>query len=820
MKKINIYLFVCFSWWIQLGANAQSQGSRLALSSKNLKVEWQLEKDGWHISTLTTGGHVLKNPRGYYTVIYLNRRPAANLVELDLEGKDFSFYPSKASRLPDGSILFEQDLRIAKVEAVWKIDPQYPSDIHVDLKVTTKEKGSFSVASPTIAVLKEDELSWGMVPGNWYGREVEKDLNLATKYSMGIPAIPFLARERNTMTLSPMLTTKDRTTIAVIPDPGTATDPWEKDSSTRDQNRIGLSTMNRHSELTPVIYAPVLGQYGSYVEKNTVLKLGFSYSIQPKDWFDVFRHAVVDIYRFPGILDIQEEKRSLSERVRLMQVYLRDKKKSNWNTWHSKGYEIGANGTKNADIGAMWMIAEAGNDSVLKSRLPYVRNYKLAQQETGKGFFEGSAMGEYADEDGVESERGNWVEPLFTTYYTLMDIGNILLYNPGDRELKDRARLAADRLIKWQHADGGFDVAYDRMSHQLSFPDLKDLRPTWYGLLIAYKVLGDERYLKAAEKGARWLIKNGVDKGYYLGVCGDARNIWDFATAQCSRAFLDLFETTKNDVYKNAAIEAAKIYATSIFTQPVATRTEKTVGGVKRQDWEISQVGLSVEHIKGTASGGPILLSSFTGLFVKMFELTSDSIFIYMARAAARGRDAFVDADNGQAIYYYNGMETVSKSAKIFPHHAFWQIGWITDYLVSEAGLRSGGKIRFPGGFMTPKVGPHVSYGFAPGTIYSGKASLVMPAGLLKSDNPYFEHFTAISPDRQYLYVMVLNQGVTEKTGNLQLNLAAIHATQLTSETLLAGKKPLAVDRKRQQIRLNIPAWGLSVIKIKINEHE
>ncbi len=35
------------------------------------------------------------------------------------------------------------------------------------------------------------------------------------------------------------------------------------------------------------------------------------------------------------------------------------------------------------------------------------------------------------------------------------------------------------------------------------------------------------------------------------------------------------------------------------------------------------------------------------------------------------------------------------------------------------------GNITFPQGFITPKVGPHTTYGFAPGTIYG------QPAGLL-----------------------------------------------------------------------------------------
>src|ERR1700744_2835556 len=335
------------------------------------------------------------------------------------------------------------------------------------------------------------------------------------------------------MTLCPLPTKKNQVPVAVLPDPGTAAEPPGNEHTTRAVNKSAFSLINRHDQLSPTAYSPVLGREGSHLQPGAAAEFHFRYAIRAADWWPVFRHAVADIYRLPGMLTIQRPRASLSDRVHRMQTYLDDDQRSHWHTWLSNGWEIGANGTKNADVGAMLLLANAGKDAAIGKHLPFVRNYKLASQNMDTGFFLGAAMGEYAGEDGVAAERGNYIEPLFTTYYTLMDMGNILLYHPDDTLLKRRVTLAADRLIAWQHADGGFDVGYDRLSRRLSFPDLQDLRPTWYGLLIAYRLLGDARYLAAAQRGADWLIRNGVDKGYYLGVCGDSRNIWDFATAQC-----------------------------------------------------------------------------------------------------------------------------------------------------------------------------------------------------------------------------------------------------------------------------------------------
>jgi len=181
------------------------------------------------------------------------------------------------------------------------------------------------------------------------------------------------------------------------------------------------------------------------------------------------------------------------------------------------------------------------------------------------------------------------------------------------------------------------------------------------------------------------------------------------------------------------------------------------VKGRPREDWEISQSGLSFEHggIIGSANGaGPIMLCSHAGLFIRIFQMTGDSLFATMARAAAIGRDAFVDSATSVASYYWNAM---NKGAGPYPHHAWWQMGWITDYLMAEAQLRSGGKIVFPRGFVTPKVGPHQSYGFAPGVIDAQSARLVERTGLVIQDNPDMEVITAVGTDRRRLFVVLMN---------------------------------------------------------------
>ncbi len=192
--------------------------------------------------------------------------------------------------------------------------------------------------------------------------------------------------------------------------------------------------------------------------------------------------------------------------------------------------------------------------------MPYVRNFKLTQQDTGAGFFHGAAAGQYylTKSKQFTEEWGPYVEPIATTYYMLMDIGNVLLFNPQDAALEKELQSAADKLLAWMNTNGQWAVAYDHETQKPLFTDIDDLRPTFYGLVIAYKLLGNSKYLAAARKGADWYITNAVNKGHFTGVCGDTRFAPDFATGQSVQALLDLYEITKDKKYRQAAIQTGE----------------------------------------------------------------------------------------------------------------------------------------------------------------------------------------------------------------------------------------------------------------------
>ncbi|AWI09467.1 glycerophosphoryl diester phosphodiesterase [Ereboglobus luteus] len=692
-----------------------------SLSDTTARLEWTRAPDGWRLTTAsaltpasaTTSATAipLGTTSGQYTILYSATEPPADPVPprfkatgdvfpepnykyimptrkksflpaaFNLAGEQHAFYPSDLATAPDGSRTFTHSTDVADITARWSLDPSFPGDIRVTLTLTARKAGWFSMTTPTLATVDPRDLEWAVVPGYYKGSELNSDLVLSMCYGHGLPDRPVIVGEGSASTLASIITNKAGVTLAVIAEPGLV-DPSSDKRIARERWRLGLSHMTRDSKLSPTLYRPLLGGEGSRLEAGETLALSFRYSLRRGDWFAAVKHATENIYALRDFLALKQPVRSLSQRLHSLHKYVTDDTTSLWHTEQFENKTIGAqayNGgvvganrdksnpadydaMKNSDYGAMWMLARiTGDPRLVKDRLPHARNFKLVQQQSAPGFFQGAALGQYylAKSSRFTEEWGDYVEPVALTYYTMLDIGNILLFEPGDAELRERLRLGAERLLAWQRSDGSWVVAYDHATQKQLFTELPDYRPTFYGLLVAHKILGDKKYLDAARRGADWLVENAVKPARFVGVCGDARFAADFATVQIAQGLLDLHELTGETRYRDAAIETARQYVTEIFTHPRATTEAKVANKVPVADWQINQTGLAFEHgstIGSANGGGPILLASYAGLYVRMAQITGEPLFKDLARASALGRDAFLDPKTQVASYYWSNF--------------------------------------------------------------------------------------------------------------------------------------------------------------------
>ena len=820
MKKITTLSIICGLLCIYTHvAGASPKLNEISLENGQLSLKWQKDANGWKLTEygVIDNGRLLKfgRPTGQYCILYSEVKPDGKAVPLEEGGetimfpeKSFEyvywkfqrglsavatnrageaayFFPENMNTDDSGSLRFTHKSPFGEYSASWSLVKEHPSDILVKIEFTAAKDGYYSLATPSIAPLDKSDLQWSVVPGYFQGNCLQPNFSLSYAYAQGLPYYPVLCRESTLTTMASIMSNRHGVTMAVIPTPGQDRDPFHENVNTHDSIwNIALSHMGRDHSLSPTAYHPVLGENGSYLKKGEQTDFSFVISLSHNDWYEVYKHAVNDIYKFRDLLKLKHSTLSLTDRIFMMLDYVADIKSAMWNfevlegdTIAAQSYLSGVSGAdndamKNSDIGSLYMAANLGVNKFLKDTiLPYVANFKRHQQATD-GFTKGAVKGQYylAKKKEFTEEWGDHVEPVGLTYYTLCDLGNILLFDSDNKEIMSLFVNGAERLLKWQKKDGSWEMAYDIRSHRPLYSDLKDFRPTFYGMIVAYRLTGEQKYLKSAIKGADWIIKQGVNKGYFTGVCGDARFVNDFSTIQCSAALMDLFEITKKEKYKEAAIAAARMYITSIYTHPIPNSEVKICNNKEWKEWQLSQVGLGFEHggIMGSAvDHGPILLSSHCSYFLKLYQITNDEFFLDMARAGALGREAFVNPNNGIASYYWKNFDN---GPGRFPHHAWWQIGWIYDYLVAEAEIRSNGRVHFPRGFMAPKVGSHKAVGHSSGIINGKRVNLSINRNLVYVDNPDFDYITAYSEELDSLYVCLMNNSGTTAVATVDIN--------------------------------------------------
>lgn len=782
---------------------APRAAAAVELSNDSISLRWTRGDRGWNLSAVEAFGLKASAAGGENILLYSADRPseeplapaefggregfpekeyryvlpswreAISPVALNRAGEPLRWLPSRITRQGTDSLTLTYESPEFTATQGWGLRG---SDVAVTLTVTARRDGWYSAATPPVMTLRPDSLGFALIPGVLHGSSIARDFSLAYAYGWEIPSLPVLFRERSASTLTSIMTSRGGLTLAVTALPGTAAEPWGDIARNTGAWRLGLSAMTRDGLLSPTLYHPVLGREGSYLKTGESLTFRFLLSFGHEGWWPVFGHVAEDVYRLGATLPMRRNRRSLTDRLYAIHRYVVNDSTSKWHTELFEGDTIGAqdylggvymakkDAMKNADYGAMWMLGAMTSDTLLTSRrLPYALNFKLRQHNPGPGFLEGASRGQYylRDSRRFVEEWGPYTEPIATTYYLLSDLGNIALFEPDNLRVRELVRSAADWLLRVQKPDGSWAVAYSDADSSEAFTDLRDYRPTFYGLLVAYRVTGDSRYLDGARRGADWLVENAVEPQHWLGVCGDTRFAPDFAAIQAAQALLELHEATADSRYLDAALSAARFYATSVYTNPVPSDRPVTVKGRPLSQWQITTAGLSYEHggiIGSTNLHGPILLASHAGMFVRLYALTGERIFLDMARSAAIGRDAFVDDATGVASYYWDAM---NRGAGPYPHHAWWQMGWITDYLLAEAELRSGGRISFPARFITPKVGPHRSYAFRPGRVYGREASLAMIPGAVSVDDPEVE--TILARGDSELFVILLNDVALQK---------------------------------------------------------
>jgi hypothetical protein len=239
--------------------------------------------------------------------------------------------------------------------------------------------------------------------------------------------------------------------------------------------------------------------------------------------------------------------------------------------------------------------------------------------------------------------------------------------------------------------------------------------------------------------------------------------------------------------------------------------------------WQVSNVGLGFEqpttYTYQTNGGRMIMQAPWSSGFLRLANYTGDRQFETYARNATLGRW------NNYPGYYYTTFTDLMQSPRypyegpdvsfVYYHHIIVHLSWVLDYLVSEAGLRSGGAIKFP---SLRQFGyayfDNLVYGHAPGEVLGEKG--VWPwlrRGLVTLDNPQVNYLTA--HNGKSFYLILMNENSVKESVKIQFNPANItgdKAEFTKARNMTTGNSEVALADNSTTVELAPRGWTVLAV--------
>lgn len=380
--------------------------------------------------------------------------------------------------------------------------------------------------------------------------------------------------------------------------------------------------------------------------------------------------------------------------------------------------------------------------------------------------------------------------------------------------------------------------------------DVVEKGQSWKNSLAMYKAGGDKRYLERAIAGADDYLARRVDRQQTDFVDPDAGGLF-FWTGYAPKwiDLIELYEQTGYERFLKAAQAGARLYAMYIWMCPAIPEKDIVVNKDGKAPlywylkskghnqmylteetapaWRLSEIGLTPES-SGTCSGHrAIFMANYAPWMLRLGYYANDSFLSDIARAAVIGRyrnfpgyhintartTAYEKAD-------YPLREHKDLSVNSFHYNHIWpMMSMLFDYLVTDTFVRSEGQIDFPSQFIE-------GYAYLQNKFYGHKAGkwygledvhLWMPKGLIDCDNVELNYISARVGGK--LLVAFTNQSNKKVDADVSLNKELVGS--------LVGKKKVARVRQQNSVarslvvdngRFNVSVQAKGITTVEIND--
>jgi len=594
-------------------------------------------------------------------------------------------------------------------------------------------------------------------------------------------------------------------------------------------SRFGLLLRNAGGKAQPMVFSPLLGGGESYLEPRQHHSFKTRYIINEGDWYSGVQYLLNNIFHYHN--ERKNASVTLNQTIDNIISLAMDDIYGGWNdTLKGFTYDQDAVGTVKV-VSAMHQLSIAlvtGNEEIYRrraiptieyimSREKYLFTTNELQKSQSPGYTLNGPCAEIGELSGLyqltngntkafaaeldrvfgkarklnlntETGGGSWQDYLYR--YRISTKAS---------DLKKAVDGANAYLEKWIPLPSRFDNDPGLKDKDAAF--LTDFTPRLYDLLELYEETGHRPYLDWAITAARqmilWTRSNPLapDSTITVNEGGQIKGFIGKRYKLNSYEFLPGFNDT-----------------TKIQEQQVPA-------------WQTSLVGLPPEQ-PGTYVHGPIMLNHHPAWFLRLAQLSGDSLLRDVAYNAILGRYA------GFPGYYYTSLHTnVYQKADyamhpfinikynaIFHNHIFPHITLLIDFLVSDAQYRSEGKVYFPGvyapgyAYLSSKV-----YGSKTGNVFGNKnVRLWLPAAAIQSNSSALNHVLGIG--EKDFYVILMNTLSSSTRQTIRLNPDIIPWVPGKTYSVITYNRDGSTDKttcKDGILEVTIPQHGLTAYKIE-----
>lgn len=623
---------------------------------------------------------------------------------------------------------------------------------HLEMQFTAAKEGYFSIGYTGAPKVKKENVDQIWQPLIWQEKRLPDKPYMTLAYRCPIPTT--------------LMQVGDVTYGVVADSTEMPFDPLP----TMTNSRFGVALITEDEMVQPQLFAPVLGGQESKMQAGQTFSFKMTLVNNKEDLSATFERIT---YELMGFHDYRQNVDiSLNATLDNMIDYAMSEYSLFTDSLKGCNYSTDAPGTvKNvSSLNPLQIALLTGREDILSQRAYPIMEYMLSRgkflfaidrnqhiQSPGRQLTGPCApISELTSLYQITGQTNDFLITLAEKEYTNSRVRNLDSHEPGRQWYNALALYQATRDSAWlNEAVQGADLYLQQRIYtpQTDFSERNagfffwtGFASDWVALFQLYEATGDDRYLDAAHVGAREY----------------AQYIWFVPTIPADSLIVvnpdgwaPHYPYLKNKGYKR---------------MPAPTALHEA--------WRLSEIGLTAES-SGTSTGHRgIFMTNWAPWMLRVGYLTNDKWLQTIARSAVIGRYKNFPGYhiNTARTNVYESVEYPYKrydelSVNSFHFNHIWPHTTIlTDYLVTDAFIKSDGQVDFPSmfieGFAYLK---NKFYGFTPGRVYEHDGvNLFLPQRMLSCSSEQLNYIAGY--DAEHVYLVFTNQSPTHQQATVELN--------------------------------------------------